>query len=78
MAKTDRSLGEKVREYLIEKGVEIPIRKDKYYLEDEAKLKLIGNHFQGIMTTLGLNLEDIVTGKQIGRASCRERVSSPV
>ncbi len=58
MAKTDRSLGEKVREYLIEKGVETPIRKDKSYLEDEAKLKLIGNHFNGIMTTLGLNLED--------------------
>ena len=58
MAKTDRNLGEKVREYLIEKGVETPIRKDKSYLEDEAKLELIGNHFNGIMTTLGLNLED--------------------
>jgi len=56
MAKTDRNLGEKVREYLIEKGVETPIRKDKSYLEDEEKLKLIGNHFNGIMTTLGLNL----------------------
>lgn len=58
MAKTDRNLGEKVRQHLIEKGVETPIRKDKSYLEDEAKLQIIQNHFSGIMTALGLNLED--------------------
>ena len=27
---------------------------------------------------LEISCNDIVTGKQIGRASCRERVSSPV
>ena len=41
------------------------------YTQEEADAK-------NIVYKPWLNACDIVTGKQIGRASCRERVSSPV
>ena len=49
------------------------IGKGLIYMAKWAFLKLLGK-----LRGLWEMSETIVTGKQIGRASCRERVSSPV
>ena len=56
------------------------MRQIQYNLSDEAK----ANHLKAVQSKeyrqkqSKAGKERIVTGKQIGRASCRERVSSPV
>ena len=48
----------------------------EYKLDFKSTGLLVSNH--GNVKTLHDCSRTIVTGKQIGRASCRERVSSPV
>lgn len=56
--KTDKTLGKKVNEYLIEVGVETPVIQNEYSNNDELKKERIEKYFKSIMYTLGLNLED--------------------
>lgn len=66
--KCDPKLGEKVNEYLEEKGVQTPMS-DKKFSKDE-KISLISAEFQEIMEVLGLDLEDDSlreTPKRIGK-----------
>lgn len=61
--KTDKILGQEVRNFLIKKGVETPLKKD-IYENDAIEIKTIEikksieKHFQSIMELMGLNLED--------------------
>ena len=54
--KTNKELGERVREYLIEKGVETPIV--DYAENAEKKMTIIEENFSRIMQALGLDLND--------------------
>src|ERR1700679_96969 len=37
---------------------ETPMRPDAFYMEDEQKIKIIAEHFEGIMHTMGMDLND--------------------
>lgn len=39
-------------------SVETPLRSDAFLINDDEKIKMIANHFKGIMHILGLNLND--------------------
>lgn len=56
MSKCDPDLGQKVHEYLLEKGVETPMKPSPY--EPAAKKALIAGRFTEIMEILGLDLTD--------------------
>ena len=55
-----------------DEGKKKPIR----YTEEQ--LQYVASTLNEVNITEGHPEQSIVTGKQIGRASCRERVSSPV
>ena len=50
----------------------VVIKRSNFLRESQSKIKKVQQHLSR------KNEGSIVTGKQIGRASCRERVSSPV
>ena len=84
-AKRNRYKGKDTKEtYKMENGVELPLPKyyhDKLYTEDEREnLWIVKQKTPHQYSSKLQKYHDpnIVTGKQIGRASCRERVSSPV
>ena len=54
--KTNKELGERVREYLIEKGVETPIVDCTE--NAEKKMTIIEENFSRVMQALGLDLKD--------------------
>lgn len=54
--KTNPELGKKVHEYLLEKGVETPMR--DFTKSPEAQRELIEDHFKKIMYALNLDLND--------------------
>lgn len=54
--KTNKELGERVREYLIEKGVETPIV--DYGENIEKRMNIVEENFTRIMLALGLDLKD--------------------
>lgn len=54
--KCNPKLGKEVNDYLTEMGVQTPILKSGW--DDETKINEIEKHFEQIMTTLDLNLED--------------------
>ena len=56
--KTDKYLGKRVNDYLIEVGVETPVSKTEFDGNDELKKERIEKHFNSIMYTLGLDLTD--------------------
>lgn len=55
--KTDKILGNKVKQYLEEQGVETPLTNANQYSKED-KLKYISKHFRNIMQLLGLDLSD--------------------
>lgn len=55
--KTDPELGQKVHEYLLQKGVETPTVKTNW-LDRKTKIAIIETKFADIMRTMGLDLED--------------------
>jgi GTP cyclohydrolase IA len=54
--KTDLNLGLEVKKYLVEKGVETPLKNSNYTKEDQRKI--IEESFSKIMSVLGLDLQD--------------------
>lgn len=56
--KCDPVLGDRVRQYLIEKGVETPFATEKNSLSVKERISTIELHFVKIMETLGLDLSD--------------------
>ena len=73
--KTDKNLGKKVNDYLIEKGVETPITKNKYFGNQQLQKENIEKHFSEIMETLGLDLTDdslIDTPKRVAKMYVNE------
>lgn len=56
MSKTDIELGERIRQHLVDKGIETPLKNESYSEED--KLFIISNTFKDIMSALGLDLND--------------------
>jgi len=56
MSKCDFDLGQQVQAYLIEKGVETPMKPSPY--DAAAKKSLIAGRFAEIMSVLGLDLDD--------------------
>ena len=71
--KTDKKLGEQVRDHLIKKGVETPMKAN--HLNDDSKKKTIEDSFTTIMETLGLDLADdslIDTPKRVAKMFVNE------
>jgi len=56
--KCDPELGQRVRNYLIEMGVETPFSTEKNSLSVKDRISIIETHFTEIMETLGLDLRD--------------------
>lgn len=56
LTKCDPRLGQEVRTYLIEKGVETPLSPNT--IDRKEKIEKIENHFREIMNLLGLDLAD--------------------
>ena len=60
--KVDPILGQKVHEHLVSLGLETPTIKSAFKdfqeIDSDTKIEIIKNHFEGIMQTLGLDLED--------------------
>lgn len=56
VGKSDKVLGHKIHQYLIEKGVETPLHKSG--LDRKAKIQTIEAHFSEIMKALDLDLTD--------------------
>lgn len=54
--KTDPELGQKVHQYLVEMGVETPMKPNKW--ERKEKIDAIEGYFHQIMKTLGLDMTD--------------------
>ena len=54
--KTDRKLGNQVKKYLIDNGVETPIVESE--LNAEEKIELIEENFEVVLDVLGLDRED--------------------
>ena len=54
--KTNKELGERVREHLIKKGVETPIV--EYGENIEKRMTIVEENFTRIMLALGLDLKD--------------------
>lgn len=60
-SKTDSSLGSRVHQYLVEKGVETPMTdraNDSSHTTTDDKLRCVENSFREIMETLGMDLTD--------------------
>ena len=55
---------------------QVPMEKNRFYMDADSMIPYLDENTIGVVTTFGLTFN----GKyeQIGRASCRERVSSPV
>ena len=49
---------ENIEEYYVNLSSKISIADDKPRMKDDEKIKIIANHFKGIMQTLGLDLND--------------------
>lgn len=58
MEKTDAELGQRVHEYLKQKGVETPVVVEKLQVADKKKLAVIEKNVRSIMETLGMDLSD--------------------
>jgi len=56
--KTNNELGNKIHNYLLEKGVETPMIQENVEIDNEEKISKIQFHFTEIMNTLGLDLSD--------------------
>ena len=56
--KADPELGQKVHEHLVKMGVETPINVLQRNIDRKEKIDIIEGHFQQIMETLGLDLND--------------------
>ena len=56
--KCDPELGQKVHEHLVKMGVETPINVLQRNIDRKEKIDIIEGHFQQIMETLGLDLND--------------------
>lgn len=56
--KTDPELGRKVHEYLVEMGVETPMRNDANRYDRKEKIEMIERSFRDIMFALGVDLAD--------------------
>ena len=54
--KTDSELGQKVHQYLVEMGVETPMKPNNW--ERKQKIEAIEGYFHQIMKTLGLDMSD--------------------
>jgi len=65
--KTDRELGQKVRSYLIEKGVETPIKESR--LNETEKVDLIRDNMEVVIDVLGLDREDDSIGGTADRVA---------
>ena len=65
--KTDRILGQEVRNYLIEKGVETPIKESK--LNESEKVELIRDNMEVVIDVLGLDREDDSIGGTADRVA---------
>ena len=72
--KCDPELGQKVHEYLVQKGVETPTIKTNW-LDRKTKIEVIEHQFRQIMETLGLDLTDdslTETPKRVARMYVNE------
>ncbi len=60
VSKTDRNLGNKIKDYLVNLGIETPMDFDNpLYVEDsKEKIELISEKYDEIMRIMGLNLSD--------------------
>lgn len=56
--KTDPELGLKIRNHLIEKGIETPTVESTLNVDNKVKIDKIQNHTKSILETLGLDLTD--------------------
>lgn len=56
--KTDPELGRKVHDYLVEMGVETPMRNDSNRYDRKEKIEMIERSFRDIMFALGVDLTD--------------------
>ena len=65
--KTDRVLGQEVRNYLIKKGVETPIKESK--LNESEKVELIRDNMEVVIDVLGLDREDDSIGGTADRVA---------
>ena len=65
--KTDRELGKKVQEYLIECGVETPVLESK--LNESEKIDLIRDNMETVIDVLGLDREDDSIGGTADRVA---------
>ena len=65
--KTDKILGQEVRDYLILKGVETPIKESK--LNETEKVDLIRDNMEVVIDVLGLDREDDSIGGTADRVA---------
>ncbi len=65
--KTDKLLGQEVRDYLIMKGVETPIKESK--LNETEKIELIRDNMEVVIDVLGLDREDDSIGGTADRVA---------
>lgn len=56
--KCDYELGLRVKDLLIEKGVETPVDDDALHLSSPAKIDMLTKSFKDIWTTMGMDLKD--------------------
>lgn len=56
--KVNPRLGGEVRDYLIEKGVETPMKENPIPIDNNVKITEIQNHMSSVMKLLGLDLKD--------------------
>jgi GTP cyclohydrolase I len=56
--KTDKELGFKIAEHLESKQLETPITLNSIFPDKTSQIKIISNHFKGIMDALGLDLNN--------------------
>lgn len=56
--KVDPVLGKRVRQHLINCGVETPVNTDKLAVENKKKIEVIEDAFNTIWSTMGMNLND--------------------
>lgn len=73
--KTDSSLGEKVREYLIAQGVETPMVPMALSFNGTGRLEQVQEHVKGILELIGLDLNDdslIETPKRVAKMYLNE------
>jgi len=73
--KTDPELGQAVHRHLVNMGVETPINVLQRNIDRKEKIDIIEGHFQQIMETLGLDLNDdslIETPKRVAKMYVNE------